>query len=265
MNSGITYRQKDGIGELIVNRPEARNSLNFAAQAAFAECVAALGNASDLRALIITGVGDQAFVSGGDLRELAEGRTQELGESLHAVMTGALTALTRLPVPVIAAVNGDAVGGGCEILTACDLRLGAIHARLRFAQVAVGLTTGWGGTARLVRLVGQSQAMALLLRPRPMTAEEALRTGLLHHVVAPGGSVLQEARRWAAELAALPRDALAAAKCLVHSAATESPEVVAELERRLFLSLWAEPDHLEAMRAFLEKRPPRFGNAQGKG
>jgi enoyl-CoA hydratase len=264
MSNGIAYRQIDGIGELMINRPEARNSLNFAAQAEFAERVAALATASDLRALIVTGSGDKAFVSGGDLRELAEGQTHELGESLHRVMTGALDALTRLPVPVIAAVNGDAVGGGCEILTACDLRLGADHARLRFAQVAVGLTTGWGGTARLVRLVGQSQAMALLLRPRPMTAEEALRTGLLHHVVPAGLSVREEALRWASELAALPRDALAAAKYLVHAAAAESPEVVAELERRLFLALWAKPDHLEAIRAFLEKRPPRFGASPAK-
>lgn len=258
MRDGIDYEMAAGIGVLTINRPRARNSLDFAAQAAFARRLAEASGEPRLRALIITGAGNQAFVSGGDLRELAGEPDKATGERLRAGMTEALWDLEQLPVPVIAAINGDAVGGGCEILTACDLRLAAPHARLRFAQVSVGLTTGWGGTGRLVRLVGQGRATELLLLGRAITAAEAQAMGLVSRVVPAEVPVLDEARRWAQELAAMPKAALAATKQLVRAAAAGPSDALAELERTLFLSLWGEPDHVEALQAFLEKRQPQF-------
>ncbi len=254
---------EEGLALLQVERPEARNALNWAAQEAFAQAVTAVAHAPHARVLIITGSGDKAFVAGGDLKELADHPEPEAGLRLNQVMSQALAQLTELPIPVIAAVNGDAFGGGCEILTACDLRLAAPHARFSFAQVKVGLTSGWGGTARLVRLIGQSAAMELLLTGRLIDATEATRLGLIHRLAPAGQQVLDVARAWATELMALPRHALANTKSLVRTASHFSPAETYAAETRLFTQLWASPDHLEALAAFREKRVPQFNQQPG--
>lgn len=246
----------EGIALLRVNRPAARNALTWAAQEEFAAAVAAARN-EVVRVLIITGSGG-SFVSGGDLKELAGHPEVAAAERLNRVMSGALAGLLDLPYPVIAAVEGDAVGGGCEILTACDLRLAAAGARLSFRQVQNGLTTGWGGTARLVSLVGQSRAMELLLTGRTLDAEEARAIGLIHRIVPPGEDVLDGAYAWAGELLRLPRRALTAIKSLVRASAHLSLPDANALETQLFINLWPSADHLEAMNAFAEKRPPVF-------
>jgi enoyl-CoA hydratase len=184
----------------------------------------------------------------------------QAGERLSQVMSGALAQLTQLPVPVIAAVNGDAVGGGCEIMTACDLRLAAENAIFRFAQINVGLTTGWGGTARLVHLLGVGRAMELLLTGRKFDAAEALAMGFVHRLTAPG-QVMNRAQELAETLRALPRQGLAANKRLAWKSADLSLEEAYQLETTMFAKLWPTADHLEAMAAFNEKRPPEFGNS----
>lgn len=257
MNNPIHYHVENNIGRITVNRPHVRNALNWEAQEQFAAAVAAAAADPHLRVLIVTGAGDKAFVSGGDLKELARHPDTAGGERLNRVMGGALAQLTRLPVPVIGAVNGDAVGGGCEILTACDLRLAAADARLRFVQVNNGLTTGWGGAGRLVRLLGQSRALELLLTGRELSAVEAHQIGFVHRLVEPEQTVMAAALTWAEELVALPRQALAALKTLVHAAATTSLNQCNALETKLFTHLWTQPDHVEAMAAFLEKRIPK--------
>ena len=173
-------------------------------------------------------------------------------------MSAALAQLTDLPCPVIAAVDGDAVGGGCEILTACDLRVASADARFAFRQIHNGLTTGWGGTSRLVALIGQSRAMELLLTGRTFDAAEAQALGLIHRVAPMGTGALDAAYAWAEELRQLPRHALAALKTLVQ-AATYLPSLNANrLETQLFTRLWPAADHIEAMDAFVQKRAPRF-------
>lgn len=247
-----------GIATLRVNRPAARNALNWEAQERFAAAVTAVAAAPAARALIITGSGDRSFVSGGDLKELSAHPETAAGERLNRVMGEALAQLTALPVPVIAAVNGDAFGGGCEIVTACDLRLARATARFSFAQVKVGLTTGWGGAGRLVRLLGQSHALELLLTARLFDAAEAQRLGLIHRLVGADEDVVAAARAWAAQLVALPRQALAAMKALVYAAGHLPLPKVQQVETQLFRDLWATPDHLEALAAFAEKRRPVF-------
>ncbi len=256
MSTPIVYEEEDGIGILRANRPEARNALNWEAQEAFAAAISAAERSARLRALIVTGTGP-AFIAGGDLRELGHEMSAAAGERLNRVMTGALARMARLPIPVIAAINGDAAGGGCEIITACDLRLAVAEAQLRFVQVRMGLTTGWGGTARLVRLLGASRAMALLLTGESISAGEAARIGLVHRIVPAGEPVLEAARVWAGRLAELPRDALAATKELVY-AASAGGGAAESAERKLFLELWGQPNHREAVAAFLEKRSPHF-------
>lgn len=247
----------NGTALLRVNRPEARNALTWVAQEGFAAAVAAAGRDESIRTLIITGTGE-AFVSGGDLKELARHPEPAAGERLNRVMSGALAALADLPFPVIAAVNGDAIGGGCEIVTACDLRLAAAGARFSFRQVQNGLTTGWGGAARLVRLIGQSRAMELLLTGRVFDSSEAQTLGLVHRVAQPGADALTEAQAWAETLANLPRRALAAMKLLAHAAAHLPADDADRLEAQLFINLWPSVDHIEAMEAFAAKRPPVF-------
>jgi enoyl-CoA hydratase len=264
MNDPILYTVENGIGTLRVNRPQARNALNWAAQEQFAEVVTRAAGDEGLRALIVTGAGS-TFVSGGDLKELAAEPGAATGERLNGLMSSALAHMARLPLPVIAAVNGHAVGGGCEILTACDLRLAAPSATLAFVQVRMGLTTGWGGAARLVQLIGQSRALEILLRGRSLSAQEAQEIGFIHHVVQPGVDVVARAQTWAEELVDLPPEALAALKQLVRETPALSGRDALALERRLFTELWGRPHHLEAMAAFLEKRAPRFDRRPSSG
>ncbi|HSM58808.1 MAG TPA: enoyl-CoA hydratase/isomerase family protein [Candidatus Sulfomarinibacteraceae bacterium] len=258
MSQPIIVETREQIVTLRVNRPRARNALNWAAQERFAAHITRLAGERDVRALIITGTGD-SFISGGDLKELARQPDEEAGQRLNDIMTGALAQLVELPFPVIAAVNGHAVGGGCEVLTACDLRLGYDDVQLKWAQVHMGLTTGWGGAARLVRQVGQSRALELLLTGRALSGQEALRLGILHRVVSREDDVHEAAFAWARSLARLPREALAALKQLVHALPQLTPEEHVDYERELFNRLWGRPDHLEALAAFLEKRRPSFG------
>lgn len=259
MKTPITYKiNEKGIAVLQVNRPGARNALNWEAQEAFATAVWETAQNKDLRVLIVTGTGDKAFVAGGDLKELANHPENAAGERLNRIMSRALAELTELPIPVIAAVNGDAFGGGCEILTACDLRLCGAHARFSFAQVKNALTTGWGGTGRLVQLIGQSQAIELLLTARLFNAPEAYRLGLIHRIVPPGEDVLTAALTWAEELVRLPKRALASTKALAHAAIHLPLPATYAAETKLFVKLWSLPDHVEALNAFAEKRKPEF-------
>lgn len=258
MSQPIILEIDEHIATLRVNRPRARNALNWAAQEQFAAHIRRLAGERDVRALIITGVGD-SFISGGDLKELGQQPDEEAGRRLNDTMTGALVQVTELPFPVIAAVNGHAVGGGCEVVTACDLRLGYADVQLKYAQVHMALTTGWGGAARLVRLVGQSRALELLLTGRAISGEEALRLGILHRLAPREEDVHAAAFAWAQSLVRLPREALAAIKQLVYAAPQLSPEAHVDYERELFNRLWGRPDHLEALAAFMEKRRPSFG------
>ncbi|MGB4869623.1 MAG: enoyl-CoA hydratase/isomerase family protein [Candidatus Promineifilaceae bacterium] len=259
MKKPIEYHvQENGTAVLQINRPEARNALNWAAQEAFAAAVDQAAHNARLRVLIVTGSGEQAFAAGADLKELSRHPEAAAGERLNRIMSGALAQLAELPLPVIAAINGDAFGGGCEIITACDLRIAAAHVRFSFAQVKNALTSGWGGTGRLVQLIGQSRAIELMLTARLFDVEEARQIGLVHRITPPGADVLAAALAWADDLMQFSRGALAANKALAHTAVHQSLAETNRLESELFVSLWPQPDHLEALQAFVEKRKPEF-------
>lgn len=262
MSELIHYQlDANGVAVLRVNRPQARNALNWEMQARFADVVTAVAQEPAARVLIITGAGERAFVSGGDLKELYLHPEQDAAERLNRVMSNALTQLTELPIPVIGAINGDAFGGGCEIVTACDLRIAAETARFSFAQVKNGLTTGWGGTGRLVHLVGQSRALDLLLTAKLFDASTALQLGLIQRMTNADADVFEAAMSWALELVKLPRQALAATKALTYAAGQQPLSKTKQYETQLFVDLWATPDHLEALAAFGEKRKPVFNQA----
>jgi enoyl-CoA hydratase len=257
MGDEIQYEVRGQTAILRINRPAARNALNWAAQRKFAETVRLAAADPVLRVLVVTAAGSKAFASGGDMKELIDFPEREDAGQINRIMGDALQQLTQTQIPVIAAVNGDAIGGGCEIMTACDLRLAAEDARFRFAQVHVGLTTGWGGAARLVRLIGLAKALDLTLTGRYFAAEEAEAIGFVQRLVARD-EVLDKALAWADELCQLPREALASLKRLCWQSAHLPLEEAYKLERDLFVDLWPQADHLEAMAAFNEKRRPRF-------
>jgi enoyl-CoA hydratase/carnithine racemase len=258
MKEDLTLGIDAGLAIITIDRPRSRNALDEAAQEKFADVVESLFTLESLRVVIITASGSTTFVSGGDLKELFKNPNQAAGERLNRIMGHALDRLTQLPVPVIGAANGDAIGGGCEILTACDLRISVPNARFRLAEVSMALSTGWGGTARLVRMIGLSRALDLLLTGRTFDAEEALDIGFINRVVPPSDEVLDAACRWAGDLIKLPKHAMAAAKELAWASTELAMDEALTLERSRFTQLWMQSDHLEAMKAFAEKRAPRF-------
>jgi enoyl-CoA hydratase len=264
MSDEVTYDlEPNGIGLITLNRPAVRNALNWAAMQALHDCVAAAeadANAtagSGLCALIVTGEGGQAFTSGGDIRDLHGTLTEDDGLRQHDLMTGTMDRLANLPVPVIAALEGATRGGGCEIALACDLRMAAEDATLGFAQVLMGVTPGWGGAGRLVRLVGYALAMEILLTGRPITAPDAFLVGLVNRLTPPGKALLT-AHRFAAAIAGGPVEAARGIKEVLRGYVNLPPDAARACERSVFARLWAGPDHAEASAAFIEHREPDF-------
>lgn len=240
-----------------IDRPSAKNALDEATMRELRRAVDEVREERAIRAVVLTGAGD-AFVSGGDLRELRERSTAEHAAALTDVGWDLLGAIEALPVPVIGAINGHAIGGGAELALACDMRVAEARAVLSFKQVRLGVTTAWGGAARLVTLVGAGPAARLLFSARDVTAAEAQSLGLVDEVVADGAS-RATAVAWAREIAKGSPDAVAAMKRLVREALAEPARSVRALERDLFVSTWSGADHAEAVEAFFGRRAPRWG------
>jgi len=225
-------------GETVVltfDRPGARNAIHRETMDAFESAISVIEADTSVRAVVLTGAGD-FFVSGGDVREVTT--LQEISR-----MRGLLARMEGLPVPVLAAVNGPAFGGGCEILVACDLRIAEEQATLAWKQIAMALTPGWGGTARLARLVGHGRATRLLLTGETVNARGALAIGLVDEVV-PEGASLAAALDLARRVGAFSAFAVRQAKRSLHGD-----------EPRAFAAAWESEDHREAVRAFVERRP----------
>jgi enoyl-CoA hydratase len=254
----IEERDSDGAGLIYVrlNRAAKRNALTRAMLERLAEIFHAFRDRADLRAVVLTGTGQAAFCAGTDISEL-DG-LDEAG-ALQTARRGQETceAIELCPVPVIAAVNGVAAGGGCELALACHLRLAATHATFSLPELKLGMIPAYGGTQRLARAVGHGRALAAMLAGENLTAGEALRLGLVNRVVA-AEQLSTEAETLAATLSTVAP--LAVRACL--SAVTRGARLpLAEglaLEAELFSNLFSTEDVREGTRAFLEKRAPVF-------
>ncbi len=248
-----------GIATLTFNRPAVHNALDWATMDAFAAAVELLHaeaaeTTSPLRAVILTGAGTAAFCSGGDQHALHTFLAASDGARLAATMGDALLRLEQLPVPVIAAVNGYALGGGSEIALACDLRVVSEDVRFGLVHLRLGLIPGWGGGQRLQRLVGPGRAMHMLLTARPFGAGELLDLGLACQV-APPGAALPAAQALATEFAAADPTTVRAVKRLLQAGWTlPYPDALAA-ERALFPGLWAAEAHVRAVAGFVERNP----------
>lgn len=245
-----------GVWVVTFNRPEVRNAINARVVGALGRAVARLEAAPGLRGVVLTGAGG-AFVSGGDLKELSAGHDRESGARYCGEMTAHLARLSALPVPVVAAVEGVALGGGMEIALACDLRFAGEGARLGFRQIRMGLTPGWGGARRLVELVGRAAAMRLLWEGRDLATSEALAMGLVDRVV-PAGQAFAAALVWMEDLSTRAPLAVAGVKRVVTGLGSRPPAEASAFELESFLDLWETEDHTEAVRAFFEGRDPRW-------
>jgi enoyl-CoA hydratase/carnithine racemase len=240
---------------LTIQRPEARNALSRELTTELCRAVDEAGRDPELRAIVLTGSGE-IFVSGGDLKQFGRLEPDASGAAAVTAFGLELSIIERCDLPVIAAVQGQVLGGGCELLMMCDLVVMERQAAIRFLHAKMGLAPAWGGTTRLCERVGALHANELLLTAKAVTAEEAWRIGLANEVVERGES-LAAARRIAARIAACPRAGVTAVKrSLVASHAARRASALAE-ERAVFSSVWGNEGHLAAMSAFLDRAKRR--------
>ncbi|MFQ5777559.1 MAG: enoyl-CoA hydratase-related protein [Terriglobia bacterium] len=252
----LLYEKHDSIAVITINRPKVLNALNRRTLEELAACLSEFIADDALRVAILTGAGERSFVSGADIKELAE-LTPVAGRDYGLFGQSVLNRIENSPKPVIAALNGYALGGGCELALACHLRIASEKAKLGQPEVALGLIPGYGGTQRLARLVGKGRALQLVLSGERISAEEALRIGLVNEVVPPA-DLLPEAENLARKIAA--NAPLAVRFCLEavsHGLEMALPEGL-YLEATLFSLCCTTEDMKEGTRAFLEKRAPKF-------
>ncbi|MEV6696443.1 enoyl-CoA hydratase-related protein [Streptomyces sp. NPDC051453] len=241
----------EGVGTIRLDRPP-MNALDIATQDRIKELAEEASRRDDVRAVVVRG-GDKAFAAGADIKEM-----QAMDHAAMIVRSRALqdsfTAVARIPKPVVAAVTGYALGGGCELALCADFRIAADDARLGQPEILLGLIPGAGGTQRLARLVGPSKAKDLIFTGRHVKAEEALAIGLVDRVV-PAAEVYEQAHAWAAKLAQGPALALRAAKESIDVGLETDIDTGLAVERNWFAGLFATEDRERGMRSFVEEGP----------
>lgn len=253
MDETILERPSPAIALIRLNRPHVRNALNLALRRQLAQHFRTLAEDGATRCIVITG-NEKAFAAGADLNELAEADPVEL---IQRRMPALWAPIIGCPVPLIAAVNGLAIGGGCELAMQADIIIAGQSAIFSQPEVKVGVMPGSGATQRLIRTIGKYKAMKLLLTGEAITAPEADRIGLVSEVVADA-DVLRRALELADTIAAMPPLAVAQIKEVMLTGADAPLHVGLALELRANQLMFATADQKEGMRAFLEKRPPKF-------
>jgi enoyl-CoA hydratase len=237
-----------------IDRPSVHNAISLATMSELDRVLTWLETNSGVGALVLTGAGDRTFVSGGDLKDFAQLETREAAAAMSRQMQSLMTRFEMLPIPVIGAINGDCLGGGCEVALAADIRMVSDGSHFGFKQVALGITPAWGGRRRLVRLIGRAKALMLLLSGELLDAREAERLGLADRI-APRGQVLAAALELARQIAANPPLAVKAIKRAVNYDCAWSEAEAIAFEAELFAETWISSDHQEALAARKEKRP----------
>ena len=255
----ILWTVEEGVGILTFHRPKVLNALS---KRTFAECWQVLDEVErdeSVKALVLTGAGDKAFVAGADIAEMAAMAplaARRFAESAHAL----LERLERLPIVTIAAVNGFALGGGCEIAMGCDLVYASENARFGQPEVNLGLVPGFGGSQRLTRRVGLMRAKEMVFTGELYDAQRAKAAGLVLEVL-PQAELLPHVRKVAQRIASRSPVAVALAKRIMESGANADLATANELERQAFAGLFGTEDAKEGMQAFVEKRAPQWKGA----
>jgi enoyl-CoA hydratase len=244
----------DGVALLVMDRPAVLNALNFALIEAITDALEALDRDPACRAIVLTGAGDRAFAAGADIPELAAQTPTSLtiDDTFHR-----WERIKRIRKPIVAAVRGFALGGGCELAMLCDMIVAGEDAQFGQPEIKLGVIPGAGGTQRLTRAIGKAKAMEMVLTGRMMGAREAEANGLVSQVV-PAEATVPAALELAGRIASMPPVAVLAAKAAVNRAEELSLEAGLEFERRSFYLLFDTEDQAEGMAAFTEKRAPRW-------
>ncbi|KYK37235.1 MAG: crotonase [Theionarchaea archaeon DG-70] len=252
----VLVEKKGKIGILTINRPDKLNALNTHVVYEIASGFENLEQDPEVRVIIITGAGNKAFIAGADISEMQNITPLE---ALEFASRGqkTLEAIENSDKIVIAAINGYALGGGCELSMACDLRFASENAKIGQPEIKIGVIPGWAGTQRLTRLVGKTKAKELVLMGDPVPAAEAERIGLINKVF-PQESLMDSVMKTAETIANLGAFSLSAAKHAIDHGSETDFEKAQELERQFFALCFASPDQKEGMTAFLEKRAPKF-------
>ena len=239
---------------LTINRPEKRNALSRALLAELRAAFDGHAEAEDLRLAVLSGSGIKCFAAGGDLRELSALRTRDEAARMAREAKAALDAVRRFPLPVVAALNGDALGGGAELALACDFRVAAAGARLGFLQGRLNITTAWGGAVDLLRTVGRAKALAMLCSAELVGAEKALEIGLFDRVAEKGESLEAAVEAFVAPMLGQAPQVLRAFKRLALEAFAGAPKAELDaLETRLFSAAWVHQDHWDAAAKILSR------------
>ncbi len=247
----IEIHQEKNTLILRLNRPEVHNAVNEQMMAELAHCLDSIETDATLRAIILTGAGQQTFCAGGDLKYFSTLQTRRSCLAMSRRMQRILTRFSSLRVPVIAAINGQALGGGCEILTACHFRIAASHAQFSFRQAPNGIITGWGGGRRLFEILGKSKALQLFLTGEQIDARTALQFGLIDRIV-DSEHLLEDAIALAKKIQQNSADAVAAFLELSECRGRMSPSQFIAFETEKFAELWTQ----EAFQTFLKRYRP---------
>ncbi|AFQ42899.1 enoyl-CoA hydratase/isomerase family protein [Desulfosporosinus meridiei] len=251
----ILVEIEDGIAMLTLNRPAVLNALNDQVFSELAEAAAKIANDPSVRVIIITG-GEKVFAAGADIGQMASATAVEVTIS-NRPSHRALQIIENMPQPVIAAIAGYALGGGCELTLVADVRIAADNAQFGLPEIKLGILPGAGGTQRLPRLIGAGRAKELIFSGDFIKAEEALRIGLVNKVV-PADLLFSEAKKMAKRFADRGAVALRMAKSSVNEGLRMDLEAGLQYEHKCFSLLFATEDQKEGMKAFLEKRPAKF-------
>jgi enoyl-CoA hydratase/carnithine racemase len=241
----------DGVAMLVIDRPGARNALALQTMDELDEALETV-RVQRARVLVIRGAGEKAFCAGGDIKELEAMRTESEAAAMAHRMRATLDRIPQLALPVIAGLNGDALGGGAELAIACDFRIAAEHARIGFPQITLGIMPAWGASERLASLVGRARALAILLGGQPIAAPEALQLGLVESVVS--GSMFEgRLRDLAAQIAEAPPAAVAGIKSAVNAVRPHRSPELEDMTVEAFARTWSDPAHWKAVEK-MEKR-----------
>lgn len=254
----LLYDKEDGIAKVTINRPEALNALNSKVWHELLAVFAEMKRDDEVRVVILTGSGKKAFIAGSDVAEM-QPLTSITIRPFQELARQAQAEIEELPKPVIAAINGFALGGGFEVAMCCDLRIAAENAKFAHAEINVGIIPGGGGTQRLTRLVGMTKAKEMIYTGDMIDADTAYRIGLVNKVV-PLDDLMAEAEKSAQKIKSKSGAALALAKMAINSGANVDLSSGLDLEAQCFSCCFATEDQKEGMRVFIEKRKPQFKN-----
>ncbi|MDJ0928811.1 MAG: enoyl-CoA hydratase/isomerase family protein [Gammaproteobacteria bacterium] len=254
MKQDLLVASHDAVLTLTVNRPEQRNALSLSLLDQIGVALADHGKEDGLRCAVVTATGDRAFAAGGDLKELDAVRSEVDARAMSRRGRAALDAIRNFPVPVVAALNGLALGGGAELAMACDLRIAAPNAEIGFLQAQLNVTTAWGGGIDLIAAVGVSQALELLLSARRVTAPLALELGLVARVCAPEQSLDDCLQEFIAPWRKRSPAVLRGFKALARVRRQALHEQLRDFEAQGFVQTWIHEDHWDAVAAAAKSR-----------